>query len=150
MHHNHFLRAAPLAALALLAACDQEPEVVGGYDDPDRPTEEELAEAARELPPMESGSGIFRCDDNSVVYITFYVGDTQVAVSTTREGQKTILPNAALAAAAEGETAGNEAEPAPAADPEGPPRFTDGTMTVVGSSSPLQYGSGGALQECHT
>ncbi|MBC7987327.1 MAG: hypothetical protein H7X93_11775 [Sphingomonadaceae bacterium] len=149
MHHN-LLRAAPLAALALLVACNDEPEVVGGYDDPDAPTNEELAEAARELPPMESGQGIFRCEDNSVVYVTFYVGDTQVAVSTSSEGPKTYLPNAALAAAAEGDNAtepGNAAEPEPAG---GPVRFTDGTATVVGNASPIQYGTGGALQECHT
>lgn len=61
------LTAASMAAFVMLGACNSEPEVVGGPVD-------SQAEALRNappvtLPPAIRESKIYRCRDNSVVYV---------------------------------------------------------------------------------
>ena len=86
-----------IAAGALaLAACNSEPEVVGGQPDPMR---DQLANAAPvELPPAIAASRTYRCKDNSLVRIdwlsdkTAYVhgegnGQTHVKPTVAAEGQ---------------------------------------------------------------
>lgn len=131
MKHIHILRAAPLAALIALSACQkQEPEVVGGMYDPQADAANQLA-PIEEMPPMERASMIYRCADNSVVYVTFFTDDAQVAVRTEQNGQQTFLPNPAAEAPADG----NQAAPAEG----GAPTFTDGSMTVIGTGQTIQF-----------
>ena len=86
-----------IAAGALaLAACNSEPEVVGGQPDP---MKDQLANAAPvELPPAIAASRTYRCKDNSLVRIdwlsdkTAYVhgdgnGQTHVKPAVPAEGQ---------------------------------------------------------------
>jgi hypothetical protein len=62
-------RSAGLAALLMLQACSQEPEVVESNPDPDAA---ELAKAAPvTLPPAIRESKTYRCKDNSLVYVSF-------------------------------------------------------------------------------
>ncbi|MEM8696513.1 MAG: hypothetical protein AAGE05_10870 [Pseudomonadota bacterium] len=137
---------APLAALVALAACsEQEPDVVGGMADPNADEIEELD--PEELPPMRTREASFRCDDNSVVYVSFYTNDTQVGVAAEQDAVQTILPNEAMAEAAEGEEATEDAAEAT----DGPPRYSGEGHTLVGESdaSTIQYARpGGGLQSC--
>ncbi len=92
MTRHSLLRAASIAALALsLAACQKKaPQVfeAHGVD----PMKAELAKAPPvELPPAMKGSKTFRCKDNSVVYVDFFVGDKQANVHTTKDGAPTML-----------------------------------------------------------
>jgi len=136
------LAVAPLAAYIALAACsEQEPAVVGGMADPNADEIEELD--PKELPPMRRGEASFRCDDNSVVYVSFYTDDTQVGVGMEQDAVQTILPNEAMAEAADGEEA--------AGAPAGPPRYSGEDYTLVGdsASATIQFAHpGGGLQNC--
>lgn len=67
------LRAAPVAAFILLAACNNEPEVI----EPNDPMKDELAKAPPvALPPAIQASKTYRCKDNSLVYVNFYTNNT--------------------------------------------------------------------------
>ncbi|HEX8553746.1 MAG TPA: hypothetical protein VF695_03475 [Sphingomonas sp.] len=79
-----------LAAILSLAACNQpEPEVVEVNPDP---MAAELANRpAVALPPAIRAEKSFRCDDNSLVYVTFFQGDTQVNVRLVQGGPPTVL-----------------------------------------------------------
>lgn len=71
MNHS-ILRALPLAALALLAACDTKPTtiVAGGPNDP---TADQIKAAPPvKLPPAMLASKSYRCKDNSLVYIDWF------------------------------------------------------------------------------
>ncbi len=83
------LRAAPIAAVFLLAACNSEPETVtGGNNDPDAATV--AAAPPVQLPPMVTASRTYRCKDNSLVYIDFFNNNTAV-YRTEKEGAPTTL-----------------------------------------------------------
>lgn len=142
------LAVAPLAALIALAACsEQEPEVVGEMSDPNSEEIEELDPA--ELPPMRVREASFRCDDNSVVYVSFYTNDSQVGVAMEQDAIQTILPNEAMAEPAESEEAAEGEEAVEATD--GPPRYSGEGYTLVGNSdaSSIQFARpGGSLQTC--
>ncbi|WP_369404241.1 hypothetical protein [Sphingomonas soli] len=43
------------------------------------------------LPPSISASKQMRCGDNSLVFVDFFQGDTQVQVRTAKDGAGTIL-----------------------------------------------------------
>ena len=81
MHKTLIL--ATTAAMAILAACNTEPEVVQiNKDDP-------MADALKNAqpvapPPMIQASRTYRCRDNSLVYIDFFTNNT--AVIRTEEG----------------------------------------------------------------
>src|SRR3546814_17732519 len=89
MQRTQIFAAASVAALLSLAACNQEPEVISanGVD----PQADELAKAPPvELPPAIQASRTYRCDDNSLVYATFYTNNT-VKVSAEPGVNGTIL-----------------------------------------------------------
>jgi hypothetical protein len=83
------LRIAPLsavAALLVLAACNKsnEPEVIDTNPDP---MANQIANAAPvELPPAVTDSAIYRCKDNSVVYVDFLGDKTMANVRTEKDG----------------------------------------------------------------
>jgi hypothetical protein len=82
-------RIAPLsavAALLALAACNnsKQPEVIDTNPDP---MANQIANAAPvELPPAVTDSAIYRCKDNSVVYVDFLGDKTQANVRTEKGG----------------------------------------------------------------
>lgn len=86
------LRAAPIAAVLLLAACNSDPETVtSGTADPD--AAEVAAAPPVELPPMMTASRTYRCKDNSLIYIDFFNNNT-AAYRTEKEGPATTLTSA--------------------------------------------------------
>ena len=88
MHKNPPLRVTALAAVLLLAACSQKPEVIEQPDD----MKADLATAKPvELPPALIASKTYRCKDNSVVYIDFFAGDKQANLRTAKDGTPTQL-----------------------------------------------------------
>jgi hypothetical protein len=81
-------RLAPLfavAAVLALSACNKpEPEVIDTNPDP---MANQIANAAPvELPPAVTDSGIYRCKDNSVVYVDFLGDKTSANVRTSKDG----------------------------------------------------------------
>jgi hypothetical protein len=86
MQRTQILAAASVAALLSLAACNSEPEVISANSVD--PMAAELAEAPPvELPPAIAESRTYRCDDNSLVYATFYTNNTvKVAMEEGAEG----------------------------------------------------------------
>ncbi len=89
MQRTQIFAAASVAALLSLAACNSEPEVVSanGID----PQAEQLAKAPPvELPPSIQASHTYRCDDNSLLYATFYTNNT-VKVAAEQGAEGTIL-----------------------------------------------------------
>ena len=85
-------RAAPLAVIALLAACGSQPENVTA-DAPADPDAANVAEAPpAPLPPMLRVSDkSYRCKDNSVVYLDFFADNVTAALRTQRAGTSTKL-----------------------------------------------------------
>ena len=79
-----YRRAAPFAALALLAACNTQPEtVIAGAADPNA---EQMAAAPKvTLPPALTASHTYRCKDNSLIYVDFFE-DKVTADLKTKEG----------------------------------------------------------------
>lgn len=93
MNTRNLLTAASLAAFVILSACNSEPEVVGGPVDTQA---EALKNAAPvRLPPSIRESKVYRCRDNSVVYVNFLtdgsanvrsVEDEPPTATLTRQG----------------------------------------------------------------
>lgn len=103
---SFLLRAAPLAALALLAACNSEPEtVVAGDNDPDA-ANVAAAPPPPPMPPALKASKTYRCKDNSIVYIDFFADDLTADLRTERTAPPTKLtaPSAGAPFVAEGYT----------------------------------------------
>ena len=95
---RHLLAAATLAAFLSLAACGNEPETVSANDND--PQKEELAKAPPvTLPPPIKNSEIYRCKDNSLVYVTYMADDVTAMVRDKQEEP----PVATLKAPAKGE-----------------------------------------------
>jgi len=89
MHKTRILAAAAIAALASLAACNTQPEVitVNQYD----PQAEALKNAAPVAPPpMIQASKTYRCADNSLYFVDFYTNAT-ARIRTSRGGTPTEL-----------------------------------------------------------
>lgn len=88
------MRLAPLSAVAavlMLGACSKsnEPEVIDTNPDP---MANQIANAAPvELPPAVTDSGIYRCKDNSIVYVDFLGDKTQANVRTEKGGTPTAV-----------------------------------------------------------
>lgn len=84
---------AAFAALFILAACDNEPEVITTNPDP---MADKLAAAPPvELPPSVSASHSYRCADNSVVFVDFLSDNKSANLRTDRDD----LPTHVVAAA---------------------------------------------------
>jgi hypothetical protein len=83
------IRTLPVVAVALfaLSACNNNQkaqEVTATADDPQAAA---LANSAPvELPPAIKAEVTFRCKDNSLVYATFFSGDTMANLKTTKDG----------------------------------------------------------------
>ena len=83
MTQHRMLAAAGLAALFVMAGCNQEAEVVGGPVDPQA---EQLKNAAPvELPPSIKLAKTYRCKDNSLIHLTF-LSDDKTVILRDREG----------------------------------------------------------------
>ncbi len=91
-------------ALLALAACNNEPEVVDA-NLPD-PMANQIANAAPiELPPAVTDSAIYRCKDNSIVYVDFLGDKTQANVRTEKDGTPVAVKAATAGEALTGEGA---------------------------------------------
>lgn len=86
----------PLLALAALAACKQTPEVIDTRP-PDPNAAEIASRAPVVLPPSIRSQKTYRCADNSLVYVTWFVGDKTVNVRTEKNGPVTTLLSATAA-----------------------------------------------------
>ena len=82
---NRFAPLATLAAAIALAGCGKsEPEMIDTNPDP---MANQLANAAPvELPPAVKDSKIYRCKDNSIVYVDFLSDDKSANVRTEKGG----------------------------------------------------------------
>ena len=123
-------RIAPLtaiAALLALAACNKanEPEVIDTNPDP---MASQIANAAPvELPPSVTDTGIYRCKDNTVVYVDFLGDKTEANVRTEKGGTPTHVKAAEA----------------------GKPMTGDNGFSVSGSGKTIQISvKGGAAQSC--
>jgi len=89
------IRTLPIVAIALfaLSACNnnaQKPvEVTSVSDDPNAAAVRNAAPV--ELPPAITADVTMRCKDNSLVYVTFFDGDKQAVVKTSKDGASTVL-----------------------------------------------------------
>lgn len=84
--HNTLLRATPLAAFALLAACNTQPTTItsGGPNDP---TANEIAAAPPvKLPPALLATKQYRCKDNSVVFVDWFNDQMSANFKTKKDG----------------------------------------------------------------
>lgn len=123
-------RIAPLsavAALLVLAACNnKQPEVIDTNPDP---MANQIANAAPvELPPPVTDSAIYRCKDNSVVYVDFLGDKTQANVRTEKGGTPTHVK----------------------AEEAGKPLTGGNGFSVSGSGKTVQIAvNGGAAQACN-
>ena len=116
-----------VAALLALAACNKsnEPEVIDTNPDP---MASQIANAAPvELPPSVTESAIYRCKDNSVVYVDFLGDKTEANVRTAKDGPATHVKAAEA----------------------GKPMTGDNGVSVSGSGKTVQIAvKGGAAQSC--
>lgn len=82
------LRAAPLALVAFLAACNSSTDTASNES-----AEANVVEAAPpiELPPPLLASRTFRCKDNSIVYIDFYGAEKTADLRAAKDGPVTKL-----------------------------------------------------------
>ncbi len=88
---KYYLPLIAAASLSFLSACgsNDEPEVVGGPDDP---MAAQLANAAPvELPPSVKKSVQYRCKDNSLLFVDFMSDDKTVQLRTEKGGSATAL-----------------------------------------------------------
>ena len=76
-----------LIAAAALAGCEQETVTADGPYDP----QANAANATVTLPPAIAGSHVYRCKDNSLVYIDWY-SDGSARVKASRNEAGTLIP----------------------------------------------------------
>ena len=125
MTKTPFIAAA--AALIALSACNEnKPEEVSGTA-PD-PMASQLANAAPvQLPPAMTASVTFRCKDNSLAYVDFFKGNTEMHLRLAKGDTPIILK----------------------ADKDGDPLKGDG-YTVTGDQDKISLTKpGGSALECH-
>ena len=126
MQMNHSFAAAAVAAIATLAACNTEPEVVQiNKDDPMADALKNAAPVA--APPMIQASRTYRCRDNSLVYIDFRTDNS--AIIRTERGQPPVAT-----VTAEG----------------GNPPYTGSGYSVSANAEEISYTSPRGTQSCHT
>jgi membrane-bound inhibitor of C-type lysozyme len=126
---NRTLSALPLAALALLAACDTKPTTIVAGGGPNDPTADQIKAAPPvKLPPAMLASKSYRCKDNSLIFIDWF-NDNQTA--NLRLKAKTASPT-------------NLAAPSAGAPYVG----GDYTLTGTATSATVTLAKGGASQVC--
>jgi len=122
------LRAMPLAAFFLLAACDSQPTtiVAGGPSDPDA----DKIKAAKpvKLPPAMLASKSYRCKDNSLIYVDWF-NDNQTANLHLKE---------------------KGASPTVLSAPKAGDPYVGGNYTLTGTATAksVTLKKGGAAQDC--
>lgn len=86
------IRILPAVAVALLAlsACDNKPQEVTNVA-PDPMASVLANKAPIELPPSIKADVSLRCKDNSLAFVTFFEGDKQALVKTTKDGTQVKL-----------------------------------------------------------
>ena len=100
--HISPLRAAPLAALFLLAGCNSQPTTITAPDSD--PTANQVAAAPPvKLPPALLASKQYRCKDNTVVYVDFFNDGLTANLKMKKDDVPTKLTAASAGAAFEGE-----------------------------------------------
>ncbi len=128
MKLHTLLRATPLAAFLLLAACDSKPTtiVASGPVDPD--ADKIKAAPPVKLPPAVLANKSYRCKDNSLIYVDWF-NDNMTANLHLKE--KTATP-VVLSAPAAGEA------------------YTGGGYTLSGTAAAksVTLTKGGAGQDC--
>ncbi|WP_293882841.1 hypothetical protein [Sphingomonas sp.] len=82
---------AALAALLSLAACNGKATPTAEQNAADAANAVEAAKPPVEMPPSVVATKTFRCDDNSVVSVEFYVGDKQANLHPTEKGAAVML-----------------------------------------------------------
>ena len=93
-----------LVAAAALAGCDQSDHTITAQGPYDPQANAANAAAPVEMPPAIVASKIYRCKDNSVVYIDWLAGDMKANLRTEKGGSPTALTaeSAGTALTAEG------------------------------------------------
>lgn len=127
--NQSILRALPLAALTLLAACDTKPTTIIAGGGPNDPTAEQIKNAPPvKLPPAMLANKSYRCKDNSLVYIDWF-NDSMTA--NIHLNEKTSVPINLIAPSA------------------GAP-YTNGDYTLTGTATAksVTLAKGGASQAC--
>lgn len=84
---KHSLPFAAVAALLALAACGEKTTTTADGNE----AAANSAAMATPLPPMIKANKIYRCKDNSVVYVDFMNDDTTVNLRTAKDGAPTVL-----------------------------------------------------------
>lgn len=82
---------AAVAALLSLAACNGQATPTAEQNASDAANAVEAAKPPVEMPPSVVATKTFRCDDNSVVSVEFYVGDKQANLHPTEKGPAVML-----------------------------------------------------------
>jgi hypothetical protein len=82
---------AAVAALLSLAACNGQATPTAEQNASDAANAAEAAKPPVEMPPSVTATKTFRCDDNSVVSVEFYVGDKQANLHPTEKGPAVML-----------------------------------------------------------
>ena len=78
-----------LVAAAALAGCDQSDHTINANAPDD--AQANTAAAPVVMPPAIVASKIYRCKDNSIVYIDWLAGDTTADIRTEKGGAATVL-----------------------------------------------------------
>jgi hypothetical protein len=144
---KNLLILAPVAMLAL-AACNKS----------ETPTAEEAVTTAApaapiELPPSITSSGVFRCGDNTILYVDFLgknvAADIRVGDKTATAVRVTAPKPEVPATPAAGTAPAAPAEPAAAALPEGPMKSADGETSLSGGGKQINVKlAGKGAQTC--
>lgn len=88
--------AVALAASALLAGCNSQPQNITAEDID--PTAKEIAAAPPvKLPPAITASKTYRCKDNGLVYVDFFNDGTSAQIRTVKDGTPIALTAPAAA-----------------------------------------------------
>lgn len=86
---NKTLITLTLVAVAALAGCDQSDHTINANAPDD--TQVNTSAAPVVMPPAIVASKIYRCKDNSVVYIDWLAGDMSADIRTERGGTPIVL-----------------------------------------------------------
>lgn len=89
MQHT-LLRAAPLAALVALAACNTKPTTIVGGGPTDTTASQIAAAPPVKLPPALVASKTYRCKDNSLIYIDWF-NDSMTANLKVKKKDSTVI-----------------------------------------------------------
>lgn len=140
---KNLLILAPVAMLALAACNKTETSKTDDAATTATPA------APMELPPSITSSGVFRCGDNTILYVDFLGANVAADI---RVGDKTAAATRVTAPKAEIAPPANPAAPATAeipAKPEGPMKSADGETSLSGGGKSINVKlAGKGAQTC--